>query len=255
MDRPDGPSKVFDRKLPLEIRWTSEPGPCGLPINEIRLPPGRRRTSVLSPLDPVLHQYPGRPGEPLHLSQNLRALIADIATRCPVFDHLDPRRILVGCNQTRNGSRPGVMARIAGLRQRGGRLVSTHHGRPYIVQRYWLDDTEILYVLIFYLPRFQDQTFDEKMVTLFHELYHISPDFDGDLRRCPETDRFHVGGKQKYDGLMAKLAREYLQTKPDPALYAFLRLNFAQLQQWHGQVIGYAIPLPKLIPLENGKQT
>ena len=29
---------------------------------------------------------------------------------------------------------------------------------------------------------------------------------------------------------MAALARAYLATKPDPALYAFLRLNFVQLQ-------------------------
>ena len=33
---------------------------------------------------------------------------------------------------------------------------------------------------------FLDQTFEEKLVTVFHELYHISPAFDGDLRRLIE---------------------------------------------------------------------
>ncbi len=41
----------------------------------------------------------------------------------------------------------------------------------------------MLYLVTFCLPRFLDQDFDDKFITLFHELYHISPRFEGDLRR------------------------------------------------------------------------
>lgn len=241
--------RVEVSRIPLEIRWSRAAGPRALPTRIIEQTSGRREATLPVPFHAAMYRYEGRRDQPFHFSENMHHLISDIVARCPVFSHIDPRRLLVGCNRVRNGKRRGIMARIAGLRQRDGRLLSSRQGRHYLVQRYWLDNIEILYVLIFYLPRFQDQTFDEKMITLFHELYHISPDFDGDLRRCPDTDRFHVGGRKHYDGLMASLAREYLQARPDPSLHAFLRLNFAQLQQWHGQVLGYSVPLPKLIPL------
>jgi len=254
MGRWAGNGRIEVSQIPLEIRWSKLPGTHSLPIKTIRRPPGRKDPILSGPFHAVLYRYNGRREEPFHFSESMHSLIADVVTRCPVLGHIDPRRVLVGCNQVRNGNRRGVMARIAGLRHRGGQLVASRQGRRYLVQRYWIDDIEILYVLIFYLPRFQDQTFDEKMITLFHELYHISPNFDGDLRRCPDTDRFHVGGRKNYDGLMASLAREYLQSQPDPTLHAFLRLSFSQLQHCHGKVIGYSVPLPKLIPLDADDQ-
>ena len=51
---------------------------------------------------------------------------------------------------------------------------------------------------------------------------------------------------------MAMLARSYLATKPDPALHAFLRLNYAQLRHRHGSVVGVVVPRPKLVPLLDG---
>ena len=42
---------------------------------------------------------------------------------------------------------------------------------------------EMLYILKFYLPRFQNEPFEEKLTTIFHELWHISSDFNGDIRR------------------------------------------------------------------------
>lgn len=236
-------------KFPPELRWGNREG-CR-PLPQIVFAPAPRQVpgNCSFALDPVFRNYPGKRGEPFDFSGHMHRLITDIAHRCPFFSHLDPQRVLVGCSRTRNGSTEGLMARIAGLRNRGGELIRVHRRRRYVVQRFWLNDVEILYVLLFYLPRFQDQTFEEKMTTVFHELYHISPDFDGDLRRCPKTDRFHVGGKKGYDALMIGLARDYLQSRPDPDLYAFLRLNFAQLHQWHGEVFGHSVPLPKLVQM------
>jgi hypothetical protein len=117
------------------------------------------------------------------------------------------------------------------------------------VQRYLVGGREMLYLLTFCLPRFLDQDFDDKFITLFHELYHISPSFDGDLRRHPGRCAIHSSSKRRYDQHMAALAREYLASRPDPALHAFLRLNFAQLERRHGSVVGAIVPRPKLIPV------
>ena len=44
-------------------------------------------------------------------------------------------------------------------------------------------------------------------------------------------------------------ARAYLAGGVDPNLHAFLRLNFGQLEERHGGVLGVVVPRPKLIPI------
>jgi hypothetical protein len=118
------------------------------------------------------------------------------------------------------------------------------------VQRYFMDRREFLYLVTFCLPRFLDQKFDDKLITLFHELYHISPGFDGDLRRHQGRYALHTGSQRHYDQYMATLKRKYLARRPDPALFAFLHLDFTQLWHKHGGVVGVVVPRPKIIPLE-----
>src|SRR5205814_757030 len=109
-------------------------------------------------------------------------------------------------------------------------------GMTYQVQRYVIGELDYLYLLTFCLPRFLDQDFDNKLVTLVHELYHMSPAFDGDLRRHEGRYQLHTHRQCAYDRKMADLARAYLAARPDPALYGFLRLSFAQLQYRHGAI-------------------
>jgi hypothetical protein len=117
------------------------------------------------------------------------------------------------------------------------------------VQRYFVGRREMLYLVTFCLPRFLDQDFDDKFITLFHELYHISPHFEGDLRRHEGRYALHSHSKREYDAQMAHLARAYLAGGPDRALHDFLRLNFAQLAHRHGSVLGVVVPRPRLIPV------
>jgi hypothetical protein len=103
--------------------------------------------------------------------------------------------------------------------------------------------------MTFCLPRFLDLDFDEKFITLFHELYHISPAFDGDLRRHNGRYALHSHSQRLYDRHMAAMARAYLADGARPELHAFLRLSFAQLLQRHGSVVGVVVPHPKMIPI------
>jgi predicted metallopeptidase len=151
--------------------------------------------------------------------------------------------------QARTGRLHGLQARVTPLRFRNGSLRRRRHGIPYQVQRYIVDGCEMLYLVTFCLPRFLDQEFDDKFVTLFHELYHISPEFDGDLRRHSGRCQVHSRSKRSYDRHMAHLARAYLADGADPNLHAFLRLNFAQLAHRHGVVEAVVVPRPKLLPI------
>jgi predicted metallopeptidase len=178
---------------------------------------------------------------PFDFCAHVRRLCADISTQCEELRHVDVSRLLFAITQ--------AQAKVTPLRFRQGCLTHRRRGVFYQVQRYFVDNREMLYVVTFCLPRFLDQNFDDKFITLFHELYHISPAFDGDLRRHAGRCTVHSQSKRLYDAHMAELARAYLSNGANPALSAFLRLNFAQLQHRHGSVVGVVVPRPKLIPI------
>jgi hypothetical protein len=187
---------------------------------------------------------------PFEFTRHMRRLCRDIASRCASFHHIDMDRVLIGMTQARTGRATGLLAKVTPFRFRGGRQIRRRRGRLYQVQRYWLDGVETLYLISFCLPRFLNQSFDEKMVTVFHELYHIAPEFNGDLRRHGGRYCIHTRSKKGYDRDMAGLAREYFLSGADPALHAFLRLDFNQLRERYGQILGAVVPAPKLVPLE-----
>jgi hypothetical protein len=232
-------------RLPVFFRWGGPDNP--LPVKAVRSP--ARRVNG----HPAAEAPPWLPTGPLHqpfdFCTSVRRLCADIVGRCPDLGHIDVSRLLFGITQARSLRPHGLQARVTPLRFRGGQLTRQRRGVTYQVQRYFWDSQEYLYLVTFCLPRFQDQDFDDKFVTLFHELFHISPEFNGDLRRHQGRYALHSHSQRQYDRRMAGLARAYLGGNPNPELHAFLRLNFAQLQQRHGSVVGVMVPRPKLIPV------
>ena len=80
----------------------------------------------------------------------------------------------------------------------------------------------MLYLVTFCLPRFLDRPFNDKFVTLFHELYHIGPAFDGDLRRHEGRCAIHTHSKRRYDAHMAqvKAAQEADAEASGPSSYS-----------------------------------
>ena len=186
---------------------------------------------------------------PFDFSAAMHALGADVVERTPALAHIDAARVLFTFNLARNGRRHGLQARVTPLRFQGGALATVHRGTAYQVQRVVVDGREILYLVTFCLPRFLNREFEDKLVTVFHELYHISPAFDGDLRRHDGRYCAHTGSQKKYDAHMARLAGAYLRDGANPDRYAFLRLSFGQLCRRHGSVVGLHLPRPKLIPV------
>jgi hypothetical protein len=229
---------------PLEMSWGEPDRP--LPLRAIRCPTSVGRASRLAP-PPGLPTGPA--GRPFDFTANVRRLCADLVARCGDLSHIDPARLLFAVTQARRGSPHGLQARVTPLRFESGRLTRQQDGTTYQVQRYFLGGHEFLYLVTFCLPRFLDQSFDDKLLTLFHELYHISPAFDGDLRRHQGRYAIHTHSQHGYDRHMAVLKHNYLARRPDPALYTFLQLNFAQLLHKHGSVLGVMVPRPKVIPL------
>lgn len=236
--------KTPDNEPPLIFRWDE-----GQPLPRKLVRPSR----PLSKLSPVLAApdwvRTGPRDQPFDFCGHLRALIADVVRRCPELAHIQPERLLIGVTQARGDKPHGLQARITPLRFPRGNLTRLRRKVLYQVQRYFLGEREFLYLMTFCLPRFLEQDFDGKLVTLFHELFHIGPRCDGDLRRHEGRYEIHTRSQRDYDRFMAQLAREYLATRPEPSLHEFLRLSFAQLHQRHGGVSGLFFPRPKVVPL------
>jgi hypothetical protein len=230
-------------KIEPVLRWTHE---------SLSNPVARGVVAVGSAADSGLLLRPGSAHVegPFHFTHRMSVLCEDICQRVPAFHHIDPKQVLVTFIRCRNERTWGLQARLVPLRFRGGKLTEIRGRYRYKVQQVFVDRTEIKYVLSFYLPRFLNQSFDEKLITVVHELFHICPEFSGDIRRLPGEDPVHGGSQRHYDRQMAELAREYLRTKPARHVYDFLRFPFHQIEHGFGEIVGLQIPTPKLIPIE-----
>ena len=180
----------------------------------------------------------------------MRALCADMTARLPELQHIDLARVMIAFSQARKRVHHGLFATLTPLRFEGGNVEGLQRGRRYRIQRV-VDSSgrEMLYILSFYLPRFMDLTFQDKLVTVLHELWHISPAFDGDLRRHPGRCYAHSHSQKNYDAQMELLGKRWLALEPPLELYDFLRCNFRELQRCYGAIYGLRVRQPKLIPV------
>jgi predicted metallopeptidase len=179
----------------------------------------------------------------------MRRLCDDMVSRVPELGHIDLDRVVFGFIQTRKAVRHGLYASLTPLRFPGGGSETVRRGRTWRIQRV-VDESgrEMLYLLNFYLPRFLDLGFREKLNTVIHELWHINPKFDGDLRRFAGRCYAHSGSQKRYDALVGRLVDHWLSQSPAEPLYSFLRHDFQALTQLHGKIIGRRVRAPKLIP-------
>lgn len=181
---------------------------------------------------------------------HMRTLCRDMAARLPELAHIDLDRVAVSFAQTRKAVGHGMYASLTPMRFEGGALETRRRGRRYTVQRiYDGEGREMLYILNFYLPRFLETTFREKLHTVLHELWHIGPAFDGDLRRFGGRCYAHSSSQAAYDAQVDRLLDRWLALEPPKPIYSFLRHRFAELSRRHGRVYGLKLPHPKLVPL------
>ncbi len=99
-------------------------------------------------------------------------------------------------------------------------------------------------------PRFMDElSLREKIETAMHELYHISPQFNGDVRRFPGRNWQH-GSKEEYEAKSRRLADEWLSHDPKPQIYDFLRYKVHDFYEKFGGLYGTKFGNIPLIPIQ-----
>lgn len=186
----------------------------------------------------------------LNLTAELERLIADIVGQVEEFRHIDPERVLVCVASTRGGGVHGTYAKIHPLRFEDGTRTRTVRRRTrtvtYEMPAVTVRGVEMLYVIYFLVPRFLDLTLREKLITIFHELYHISPSFDGDIRRFPGRNFAHGSSRKRYNTLMEKFVESYLVCGDSLERAQFLEGDMAAIRARHDAIVGRKMAAPKL---------
>lgn len=176
---------------------------------------------------------------PFDFTDAMRPLMADIAAVCGELRHIDMGQVALAFSQARHGRSDGVRATVYPLRFEGGARRKRVRGHLFEMPRVLRDDgAEFLYVVTYSLPRFLDLTLEEKLRCIVHEMYHVSPSFDGDVRRFAGGKPYHTGSQKRYDAAMDRIAQDYLRRTARPELHAFLRHTFAELVEAHGGIVG-----------------
>ncbi len=183
-----------------------------------------------------------------NFTAQMEALCRHAVQNVELLAHVDMDAVAVTYRQTRKAVSHGLQACLTPLRFENGALEMVQGNRRWQMPRIiGPGGQELLYILSFYLPRFLDRTFRDKLVTIFHELWHISPAFDGDLRRHEGRCYMHSARQADFDAHAESLADTWLASDPPVELYDFLKFNFRELVARHGGVYGVKAAVPKLV--------
>jgi predicted metallopeptidase len=95
------------------------------------------------------------------------------------------------------------------------------------------------------MPKFANLPFDAKLNTIIHELYHISPDFNGDIRRFPGPKYAHGYSLKKYAERVVSLKKRYIALSDGDRPTGFLEMDLEQLEMEYGRVVASRIKQPR----------
>lgn len=179
---------------------------------------------------------------------SMALLVKDIVRTHSYFSHIKPDNIFIAISPS-NGSKSGVVAKLRPMRFEGGSRTHTIRGTEYLAPEVNINGNNILYVIYFLLPRYLNYgKLENKLATVLHELHHISPLFNGDIRRFDGKNYAHGNSREKYDELVEVYSSEYINSTAHPELSDFLKYKYPDLRQRYGAISGDMIRLPRSRP-------
>jgi hypothetical protein len=203
----------------------------------------------------------------INYTERLTLLMGDIVSRVPTLSFIDVADLLVFARAGRSDaegafatchclslppSEPGYYFwrdRTSGIITRRSEWFVTKSPAVTVGSR------QVKYMFSFTLPRFCDQSLDRskkeryypgvdapwiaKLDTVVHELYHVDPQLSG-IRRLERSDGTYSANchSDNFFEEVADMVAVYLDSRPDPAMYDFLRLDFQTLESRFGGIVG-----------------
>lgn len=171
-----------------------------------RLVRKKNRTSSRASLNVAFRAARRPTSERIDWSMGLVRMLRDIKLRVPELDHLEPDRILVTAGQARKRSRATIRPYAFG-ETATRHSASGHLFKPLVK----VGGRTIRYEIILRPLFFLRSTPLERLRTLFHELYHLAPRFDGTLA---EERRHSELPRKEFDAELVPLVKAYATVAP-----------------------------------------
>lgn len=187
----------------------------------------------------------------LNLTSLLRRCIIHIVDSTESFAHIDPKQLLICIATNRITARGGTYAKLVPLRFKGGSRFTTYRNHVYTLPDVTVEDQVILYSIYFYMPRFFNLSLKEKVRVIFHELYHINPAFNGDIRRLGKKKAAHGASKKKFDEQFVQEFDLFIAVKHPDFFIEFLSLDVKTMYAKYKQVTGTRMQIPRPIPVSH----
>jgi hypothetical protein len=202
----------------------------------------------------------------INYTERLALLMQDIVTRVPTLSFIDTADVLIFARSGRSTAEgPFATCHCLTLPPSDPGYYFWRDRTTHRITRrseWFVTKSPVLtigarplkYMISFALPRFCDQSLDRsrkerfypgaepwiaKLDTVVHELYHIDPELAG-IRRIEREDgaySAHCHGHRFFEQV-AGMVHTYLDSRPAPTAYEFLRDDFAALERTHGGVVG-----------------
>ncbi len=202
----------------------------------------------------------------INYTERLTLLMQDIVSRVPTLSFIDMADVLVFARAGRSNAE-GAFATCHCLslppsdpgyyfwRDRTTQTL-TRRSEWFVTKSpaMTIGTHDVKYMLSFALPRFCDQSLDKsrkerfypggepwmaKLDTVVHELYHIDPELAG-IRRIEKEDGTYSANchGHRFFEQVSEMVHTYLDAKPSPEMYDFLREDFDALTARYGGVVG-----------------
>ena len=163
---------------------------------------------------------PARP----NMTLAVKRLVRDIARQVPELGHVRASRILVVAGEARRASRATI--RPAHFKETRGRRSGAGVRKKPLIR---IKGRKILYVVTLRPLWFMGSTPEERIGTIFHELYHASGRFDGTLHRGRLHSRLPAGA---YDRRVRAMRERYLARASGEILAPFAHVGPARARMW-----------------------
>lgn len=179
----------------------------------------------------------------LNVRDEIMPVIESLCRDIPLLSHIDTRRIRLYATQTRVNSKHGYYAKIVPMRFPDGKPFRIKRTHTESIQQIVGPDGEILYLIYLYVPRFLEVPLEDKMLTLIHELYHISPNCDGTIRKVGRGTHGH--SREAFNNMLKPLVKEYLHHHKTEEITILLREKYSDIQKQY-EISFPSLPMPKI---------
>ena len=185
----------------------------------------------------------------INITNLLTQLIEIIILQTRIFNHIDIKRILICVSFNRSNNHGGIFGKLVPLKFKHGSDILKHNNRYYAMPRIIYNGTPLLYIIYFYIPKFLDLPPFDKLSVIFHELYHISPEFNGDIRRLAKVKASHGSSAKRFNSLFEDELKMFYKYISKTSYMNFLHMDTNYVWMNFNSVYCRRMKLPKPISI------